>query len=207
MSILGTGDLSPRRRRRHAGRYLGILLGLVVVAAAAFFGVKHFTGGSSSPDTSTLPLCKKTAPPGPAKPSIVHVRVLNGTLTGGLAAEVAVDLKHRGFHIESVGNTDKLVKTGTAIVSYGPGRLLEAQAVADEFAGATLQAGDFAGVQVAIGPSYTALASKSAAAQARAQYVQVDSSASPSPTPTATPTCRPRPNVTSTAKSTATSTK
>jgi hypothetical protein len=135
-------------------------------------------------------------PPGPSKPSTVRVRVLNGTLTGGLAAEVAADLKHRGFHVSSVGNTEKLVKAGTAIVSYGPGNLLAAQAVADQFAGAKLQSGDFAGVQVAIGPSYQALASKSDAAQARAEFVQTDiATSSPKPTPTASPTCRPRPTV------------
>lgn len=188
MTIPGRGDLVPRRRKRRTGRNVIALVVVLALAAAGYEGYQHFKGGSTSTVT-TLPPCPKPTAVGPAAPRTVHVAVLNGTLTSGLAAQVAKALRHRGFHVASVGNTRKLVKTGVVVVSYGPGRYLAAQAVAEEFPHATVVKGNAAGVQLAIGPAFSTLASKSAVAAARAQFSRAAASASPTPTPTAN--CRP----------------
>jgi hypothetical protein len=198
VSILGSGDLAPRRRHRRTGRDLAVLAGVVVVVGIVFLVVELFTGGSSPKKPSTLPLCQATAPIAPPKPRAVHLSVLNGTLTPGLAGEVANDLRARSFTVTSVGNTQQMLPTGTtAVVSYGPGRLLAAQTVAAEFSAARIIKSTVPGVQLGVGPAFTALSSKSDAVAARAQYSQADtaasSTASPTPTPTATPTCRPAP--------------
>jgi hypothetical protein len=192
VTILGSGDLVPRRRNGRAGRSLAVLAGVVVLALLIVGAVKLLTGGSSPKKVSTLPLCPVTAPVGPAKPKAVHLTVLNGTLTGGLAGEVGNDLTARGFHVTSVGNTQQMLPTGTtAVVSYGPGRLLAAQAVAAEIAGAKIVKGTVPGVQLGVGPAFTALASKSDVVTARRAFVVTDTPAAPTPTPSATPTCRP----------------
>lgn len=190
MTILGRGDLSPRRHHRRFGRDLLVVLVVIVLAAAGYFLYRHFSGGSSSPRASTPPVCKDQHVTGPASPSTVHVKVLNGTLTSGLAAQVATQLRHRGFHVNSVGNTQKLVKTGTAVVSYGPGRELAAQAVAVQFPGAQVVKGTAAGVQVAIGGDFNTLSTKAEASRARQQFVTEDASTAPSPSPSPSPTCR-----------------
>lgn len=190
MTILGSGDLSPRRHHRRIGRDLLVLLVVVVLAAVGYFLYKHFSGGSSAPRTSALPVCTAQHVIGPASPSTVHVKVLNGTLTSGLAAQVAKGLRHRGFHVSSVGNTQKLMKTGTAVVSYGPGREFAAQAVAVEFPGSTVVKGTAAGVQVAIGGDFNTLSTKTEASRARQQFVSADATTPASPSPSASPTCR-----------------
>jgi hypothetical protein len=167
---------------------------IALVAAVAYLGYHHFNGGTSTPArVNALPLCTKAARVGPPPAGKIHVDVLNGTLTSGLAADVAKDLKHRGFHIAKVGNTQKLA-TGIATISYGPGKFLTAQTVADQITGATLVKGTAVGVQLAIGPKYTSLASKSAVKAARARFMgSYLGSGRPSPVATLTPspTCRP----------------
>lgn len=194
MTIPGRGDLMPRHRRRHPVRVLAGVVVLAVLAGAAYLGYRHFDGSSSGPARSaTLPFCKQATVAGPPRPSRVHLTVLNGTLTSGLAAQVAHDLRQRGFHVSNVGNTEKL-ETGVATVRYGPGELLPAQTVAEQISDAKIVKGTAAGVQLAIGPHYTALASKSAVKAARARfvasYLATASTPSATPSPTPSPTCR-----------------
>jgi hypothetical protein len=209
VDIPGRGDLAPRRRQRRPGRLLALVVVVAVLAGIGYGGYVLFHGGSSSKHDVALSTCPPTTVPGPDRPGRVHVVVLNGTLTSGLAAKVANGLKHRGFHIASVGNTDKLIKSGTAIVFYRPGWLYAAQAVADQIAGAQLVRGSVVngsvvkggvvkssapGVQLAVGPSFTTLASRSAAAASRRHFGTVDADAAGrSPSPTPAPTCTPVP--------------
>jgi len=195
VTIPGRGDLAPRRRHYHPIRWLAAVVVIGLIALASYAGYRHFNGRSSSPArVTTLPLCKTAAPVGPPPPGKVHLTVLNGTLTSGLAAEVAKALQHRGFHVAKVGNTQKLA-TGIATISYGPGKFLPAQTLADHITGAKLVKGTAAGVQLAIGPRYRSLASASAAAAARTRFMgSYLGIGRPSPSITPSPTCRPRPS-------------
>jgi LytR cell envelope-related transcriptional attenuator len=194
VTILGGGDLAPRRRGGSIGRWVVTVLVLVLLAGGGFAAYLGLTGSSSDPDpVATAPHCVAPVVAGPSRPHQVHVVVLNGTLRNGLAGRVAASLKHRGFHVAQIGNTPRLV-TGVAIVRYGSGQLLDAQAVADQIQGATVvratlrDGAHVSTVQLDVGPQFNSLRTAAAATLARAQIVAakvqaIAASASPSPSP------------------------
>jgi LytR cell envelope-related transcriptional attenuator len=170
---------------------------LLLLAGGGYAAYAGLSGGSPTPKAA--PIVRRTCPvasvPGPSDPHDVHLVVLNATLTSGLAAQVSAQLKHRGFHVSSIGNTAKL-GSGVATVRYGAGRQLAAQAVADQIGSAVLVRGGH-GIELDVGPGFHRLATVAQARAAALRFVAQQAAAkaaaaSASPSPSASPTCIPR---------------
>jgi hypothetical protein len=125
MSIPCRGDLSPRRRYgygRRRRRWPRVLLALVVLAAigaGGYYGWHRWRDNGTT--TAALAPCpastvESSLPPPP--PPTAPVRILNGSLKPGLAAQVGRQL-HRRFEIPigRVGNAARFVR-GASIVRY-----------------------------------------------------------------------------------------
>ncbi|HKH42167.1 MAG TPA: LytR C-terminal domain-containing protein [Solirubrobacterales bacterium] len=89
------------------------LIGVIVLAGAAF-GVSRIVGGDSESDT----LGDGGKNKGPCPPGQTRVAVLNGTPTPGLAATFAGPLKQQGYRTTPVGNTDSPFTT--SVVMFDP---------------------------------------------------------------------------------------
>jgi hypothetical protein len=201
VTIIGRGDLMPRRRRRHYGRYVTVALVVILLGGGGYAAYRGLKNTHSTSPGATLALCKKGAPraagsppPASAKTGKTTIVVDNATLVSGLAAQVAGELRTRGFTIASVGNTAARGR-GVATVRYSPDRKVVGEQLAAQIKGATLvEAAGSKRVELDVGPKYTALRSTRAAGAALRKLVAADAaSASPSPSATPTPTCRPRP--------------
>jgi LytR cell envelope-related transcriptional attenuator len=184
VTILGRGDLSPRRRPRRRGRKLLTLLVVVTLAAGGWFGWQALRGDDGANQATVRPCVQPTHPPAPASAAQVHVRVLNGTNRGGLAHEVALQLRARGFRLAGVGNNPRRIALTT--VEHPTAGLAAGEAVAEQLPAAQLQAGDVKVVTLIVGRDYRRLASAQQAAQARAADTRRASPA-PSPCPSASP--------------------
>jgi hypothetical protein len=138
VTILGRGDLSPPRRPRRAGRIVAAGLVTALVAGAAYVGWRELRGNSASHPATLTAICTTPTPqPSPAAPRQVRLAIRNGTVTVGLAHQLADALKARGFTIVTVGNAPAPV-SGVATVRYPAGGLAAARAVAEQIRGATL---------------------------------------------------------------------
>ena len=182
VTVPGRGDLSPRHRRHHWGRWLGVVVIIAVLAAGGYAAARalHSNGGGSSPTAGHRP-CPVGSWSPPAEAGAVHLVVLNATSRNGLAATVAGALRRRGFHVASVGNAPALMTAGVARVGYGTGRLPDAQAVGLQIARPTfVQDGRVAVVRLELGPGFRGLRSQAAVRAARARLVAAR------PTPAAT---------------------
>ena len=96
----------------------------------------------------------------------MQVIVQNATTTGGLAIKTADTLVTRGFDVVGIGNAPRELHTGVAEVVYGLKGYPGAVRVASYFPGATLVADRShvaASVVVRLGPSFTRVASTTAA--------------------------------------------
>jgi hypothetical protein len=89
-----------------------VLIGLIVLAGAAF-GVSKIVNSGSESSTAAAGKNKGPCPPGQTR-----VAVLNGTPTPGLAATFAGPLKQKGYKTTPVGNTDS--PFSTSVVMYDP---------------------------------------------------------------------------------------
>ncbi|MGW6057134.1 LytR C-terminal domain-containing protein [Streptomyces sp. NPDC055189] len=133
-----TGSKYPRMRRNRGRRRL-VLAVVASVVAVGLIGwgtlqlIDVFTGGDKATAASSRgdcaakqsgsgPSAKPAAPKALPKPGEVKVNVFNATPRGGLAKDVAAELKKRGFTVGKVDNApkeyDKKVK-GTGIL-LGP---------------------------------------------------------------------------------------
>jgi LytR cell envelope-related transcriptional attenuator len=169
------------------GRWIVTVLVLALLAGGGYAAFLGLSGGSSKAAAS-LPLCPPapTLSPPPKKEPL-RVAVKNATERVGLAHHVSVELKNRGFHITSVGNT-VIMKSGVASVRYSADRRYVAYHVAAQIAGSTLvSAGGHGVVELDLGPKFHALAT---AAQARLAYLRLVPTATPTPQPTTS--CRAR---------------
>lgn len=131
-----TGAKYPRMRRTRGRRRI-VLAVVASVVAVGLIGwgtlqlIDVFTGGSKATAAGSGDDCaaKKSGPaerPAPKalpKPGQIKVNVFNATPRGGLAKDVAAELKKRGFAIGKVDNAtkeyDKKVK-GTGILLGAP---------------------------------------------------------------------------------------
>ncbi|HEX3294680.1 MAG TPA: LytR C-terminal domain-containing protein [Solirubrobacterales bacterium] len=104
-----------------------VLIGLIVLAGAAFGVSKIVNGGSES----STPAAGKNK--GPCPPGQTRVAVLNGTPTPGLAATFAGPLKQKGYKTTPVGNTDS--PFSTSVVMYDPQTGKECAGVISEIVG------------------------------------------------------------------------
>ena len=183
MTVLGRGDLSPRRRPRRRGPVVATIVVLAALVAAGWYGWHRWHGHSNAAAAAPRTCVTPTAAPTPAAPAQVTVAVLNATDKVGLAHQVAAALRAQGLKIGKVGNTKARV-SGVAAVSYGPTAKAAAITVAEYVPGATLAPTASGGVTLEIGPSFTALATPADVSSAHARDL---ASASPRPVVCTTP--------------------
>jgi hypothetical protein len=187
VTIPGRGDLSPRRKHRNWRQRFAVMAVMLVVAGVGIGGYELF-GASSSSSPKVLPRCPASSPSPPAAQQ-ARIVVRNATLTTGLAADVARQLRQRDFRIGKVGNTLFRGK-GVVTVQYSADRLESARIVAAQFEGATLTQVEGSRVlEVDIGPKFQALVPV-AQAEASERAILLASS-SPRPSVTPSPTCAP----------------
>lgn len=109
-----------------------VILGLLMVGAliVAFLTINrdsqtHANYTSSCP-TGTVPVHVSTLPP----VNQIKLKIWNASLHPGLAEQVAVDFRHRGFDVAKVGAGDnKPTFAGVANIYYGPASIAGAQVV------------------------------------------------------------------------------
>jgi LCP family protein required for cell wall assembly len=118
---------------------------------------------AASPSPSASPLV--------VAPSAIHVRVLNGTGTPGIAHKVAGELANRGYVIDGVGDADTSSYTQTT-VRYGVDRVQSSQTLAASVPGSVRQQDGTLGttLELIVGSDYNGTSSVTIS--------------SPSPTPT-----------------------
>jgi LytR cell envelope-related transcriptional attenuator len=104
------------------------LIGVIVLAGAAY-GVTRIVGGGSESDTLSGGGKNK----GPCPPGQTRVAVLNGTPTQGLAADFAAPLQQKGYKTTPVGNTDSPFTT--SVVMFDPQQGKECAGVISEIVG------------------------------------------------------------------------
>jgi hypothetical protein len=180
VSILGRGDLVPRRRRGRP-RWPLLALAFVALAAVGYVGDRYvWPHVRSSSPTASQPLCPTSSPPPPLPAArTVSLRVRNSTIREGLAGEVATALRHRGFHVRGVGNAPVKV-TGTAKVRYSADQAQQAKSVAAQVdRPVLLKVGGKGVLDLDLGVKWRALASPTAV---RAAERADRASASPTPT-------------------------
>ncbi|MEO8105795.1 MAG: LytR C-terminal domain-containing protein [Actinomycetes bacterium] len=165
LTPLGRG---PRRSRRWP-RVLGALVVVALIAAAAYgvwWWLGERTDSSPTPAASPSRSCITPTPKVPKNlpdPGDVTLAVANGTERNGLAVDTADAFAARGFVVVDVGNTDKPVKQGTAVVRYAKGDLRQAIVAASYVPGAeVLEVARVpeANVAVWLGPELTGVAKK-----------------------------------------------
>jgi hypothetical protein len=152
MSMLTPIGMGGRpRQRRGTPRRGRALSGLLALALLSGGGYGAWRGGWLDPVTELAGLGTEvsaavcTAPPAPPPlppalpPTAVTVNVFNATGRLGLAAEVATELKARGFMVAEVSN-DPLARTvpGTAELRHSPQGDAAARTVAAQVQGATV---------------------------------------------------------------------
>ncbi|MGB2839482.1 MAG: LytR C-terminal domain-containing protein [Actinomycetes bacterium] len=166
LTPLGNG---PRRSRRWPSVLGGVLVVLLVAAAASggWWWLGQRTDPSPAPATSPSRSCTTPTPKIPKNlpaPAEVTLAVANGTERNGLAVETADAFAARGFVVVDVGNTDKPVKKGSAVIRYKKGDLWQAAVVASYVPGsevAEVSRVPEGEVAVWLGPDFTGVAKKS----------------------------------------------
>jgi hypothetical protein len=189
VTILGQGDLSPRRRQRRVGRYVTVFLVLAMVAGGAYAAYVGFIRGSST-DVTANPApsrCARHASSPYAAPHTLRVRIFNASLQTGLASQVRSSLRHRGFRVTQIGNALK-VGHYAAEVRYSPDQTLGSVTLAAQVTGATThEVGGQHVLELDLGLKYQQMRSATAA---RTLAHQVAASAAPTPSASPTPSCR-----------------
>ena len=192
MTILGRGDLSPRRRQRSVGRYFTTLLVVAILAGggyAAYVGFIRNSSGSGSP-AAGLRLCPKQSSHSPyAAPHTLRIRIYNASLQTGLAAQVRSQLRHRGFRVTAIGNALR-VGRDVALVRYSPDQRLGALTLAAQVSGATMhQVAGTGKLDLDLGLQFAQLRSAAAAKTAARR-----AAASAAPRPSSSPSSSPSPS-------------
>ena len=110
-------DPNSEARSRHRRAVLTILIVLLMLFFAAWYAMSYVRADQarreSSPSSSTTTAeC--------IEPADVTVNVYNATNRAGLAADVATDLRTRGFMVKTVANDPKRAQlTGPGELRYG----------------------------------------------------------------------------------------
>ncbi len=171
----GMGGHKPVRRGRRRSR-LPLLLAVLAVVVLAAAGWWWWTG-RDDPTVQAQPR-KHHSCPGPVSlpkavaVRLIHVNVYNATDRRGLATEVAVTLRHRGFHVGAVDN-DPLHRTVSGVAevrtgSHGTGAARTVAAQVGAAPGVAVVPDSRAGtsVDLVIGNAFRSLRSPAAAAAA-----------------------------------------
>lgn len=145
LTPLGAGGAPYQRRRRWPG-VLAVLLVLGLVAAAAGGAWWWYRDRQKAADRPPAPVatrsCTTPTPKTPEKlpePSQVTVSIANGTDRAGLALDTADVFATRGFVVTDIGNTERPVDDGAALVRYQNQDLAAAVVVASYVPGARLR--------------------------------------------------------------------
>jgi acetolactate synthase regulatory subunit len=166
---------------------------LAVLAGGGYVGFRHFHDSSSASPTVAprLPVCHRSLGNALfAAPGQVRLRIRNGSLQTGLAARVRSVLRHRGFHVVSIGNA-VTVGHDVAAIRFAPAQQRAARTLAAHIAGPVQMQSVATGqtVELDLGLRFAGLKSARAALLAERQALgSVPGQASP--TPSASPTCR-----------------
>ncbi|MGW6913269.1 LCP family glycopolymer transferase [Kitasatospora sp. NPDC054939] len=111
--------------------------------------------GEPTPTGTPNPAAAKSTPAPEAGNQSIKVAVYNGTTTTGMADKAGELLKASKFTVTKMG-TAKTNKHATTTVEYGAGQKANAEKVAALFPGATVEAGQSAGVTVTVGKDFAA---------------------------------------------------
>jgi hypothetical protein len=188
VTILGQGDLSPRRRQRSVRRYVTVGLVLAVLAGGAYAAYVGFIRGSSTHVAADPPpsRCARQASSPYAAPHTLRVRIFNASLQTGLASQVRSSLRHRGFRVAQIGNAMR-VGHYAAEVRYSSDQKLGSVTLAAQVTGATTR--EVTGqhvLELDLGLKYQQMRSTTAA---RTLAHHVAASAAPTPSASPTPSC------------------
>jgi hypothetical protein len=139
-----TAILPPRPNERWysrlGARYLAVaLVGLMVLGAAAAYGVSQLSGDDDGgggarqatpvdEDRGNGSGQRQRGQGGAVKPANVTVAVLNGTTVPGLAATLSDEVLAAGFKVGTITNFSDQ-QLAESVVQYGPGHEPEARAV------------------------------------------------------------------------------
>ncbi|HVQ86782.1 MAG TPA: LytR C-terminal domain-containing protein, partial [Actinomycetes bacterium] len=168
MTPLGQGGRMYPRSRRWP-RIIGAVLVVALLAAVGFGVWWWFTQRTSSSDVPAPSATKSCHTPTPSAPKdippvgAIEIDVANGTDQAGLAVQTADQLTARGFDVMGIGNTDRPVRRGAALVRYADADFGAAVRVASYVPGATLvsvAALKGRSIQMWIGPDFQGIASK-----------------------------------------------
>jgi hypothetical protein len=140
---------APERGRHRRGIVVGVLAGVIVLAAAALIITQLGGGKPSTVPNTTVPAPNATATAtatagatavgGPSKAQTTVV-ILNGTTTDGLAGTAKASLEQGGYqtdHIPTVTSSNQTVTRST--VYYAPGRRTQATDAAGRLKIASIQ--------------------------------------------------------------------
>lgn len=195
-----TGDKYPRMRRNRGRRRLAFAV-VAAVAALGLLGwgtlqlIDVFTGGDKADAVGAAEDCTPSPSPSPSqqpvkalpKPGQITVNVLNATPRSGLAKSTADELEKRGFKIGEVGNAtkeyDKKVKGSAILLGAAAASDSALSVLRTQLADAELKTDTRtkpAEVDLIIGTSFKALATKADADKAMTTLAK--------PTPTPSPT-------------------
>lgn len=165
LTPLGRGGTGRHRRWSRVLAVVLVLAGVGAVAVGAWWWFTQRDDTTAQPSPSPSRTCRTPTPDAPKKlpdASAVSVSVANGTERTGLALDTADALVARGFVVVDVGNTDKPVKRGVALVRYRKPDLASAVRVASYLPGATLKpvkVVEDGAVAVWLGPDFDTVAS------------------------------------------------
>lgn len=187
VTILGGGDLAPRRNRRRTRGPVLATLAVLVLLAVAGGGYYLLSTSRAAPPVRPCPTPTVAVrlPPRLPDPGSVHVRVLNGTVRRGLARETASLLRARGFVVNGVGNTPGLVP-GAPVVRYGAGGQSAAELVALQLPGALVvfDPSVVERVDLVLGSAFSRLRTPAEVSTALRSRTLRSAAASPQPSPT-----------------------
>ncbi|MEI2775161.1 MAG: LytR C-terminal domain-containing protein [Tetrasphaera sp.] len=112
-----TAGASTRWRRIRAGLTFVVILAFLAIA---FYQAVHYIRNEDGKASAAPTPCTVAANSKEAAPADVTVNVYNATARAGLAADVAAELKRRGFVLGKVTNDPlKRTITGAAEVRFG----------------------------------------------------------------------------------------
>lgn len=153
---------SAEARARRRRTIITVLIVLFILFFAAWYALSYIRADdarrtTTPSSTSESPTCELT-------PGQVEVNVYNATTREGLAAQVARDLKKRGFDVTSIANDPKRVEvTGRGELRHGSNGTKGAELVA-QHVGEFADVGDERerpAVDVVLGPDYRHLVHES----------------------------------------------
>jgi hypothetical protein len=192
MTILGRGDLAPRRGSRRRTPFVVAIVVLALAGAGGWFGWRAWRTTPSAQSTPQVVCVTPSPSASPAAVKKVKVRVLNATPTVGLAHAVARELSNRGFAVASVGNTSTTF--GRTRVTYSPAEIALALTVAEQVPDAELYASSTeppGNVELDLASDFHHLATPAQAKAARARDL---AAAAPPPATCSTPSGSARPH-------------